>query len=142
MGVVYLILSLMMRITSGEAWKTHLYDTMPYYIQLIILAIGVTTFMVGIVQSYIRFGKSPLFVSYIIKLCFLGILAFIGMPLIILLIENNTRHNRWVPAILLPEVLKIVIFVIVSYQIKVPTSTFGKLNIHGRSFMQQGEKYL
>jgi len=92
----------MMKITDGEANKTHIYDSMPFYGQVIIKSIAFCAFLIGSARSFYSFGKQPSFVVYILSLTLIGILAFIGMPLIVLWAESGSKHDRWVFVSILP----------------------------------------
>lgn len=134
-GFLYIILSLLSKINDGDPTKTHLYDSVSTYIQIIEILIALIAFVLGIVLSCLKFRKNPNITNYMLKLLLLGVFSYLTIPAVVLLAQSVDKHRRWGWVFLWKELMKTAQMAVLCYEVGWRGSVYRKLTIHDRSFM-------
>lgn len=83
-GFISVVLSLLSKINDDDIDKTHIYDSLAIDIQLVLKAIGLCTFLVGIVKYRLTHWKNKGLMKYVLYLGIYGIFCYCSSPVIIL----------------------------------------------------------
>lgn len=141
-GFIYIILSLLSKINDGDPTKTHLYDSISTYIQIVEAFIALIVFILGIVLTYLKFRKDANITNYMTKLLIFGIFCYLTMPGVVLLAEYADKHRRWAWVFTWIELMKTAQMGVLAYQVGSRGSIYSRLTMQDRSFMQHDNKYL
>lgn len=143
LGFVSVVLVMLSKINDSSPDKTHLYDSVPITIQHFFKIVGLLIFMTGIVTFKLRYSKNLNLQTYILKLTILGIFCYLSMPICIILSELLlSKHRLWMPVLMLVEGCRVLQTAILCWQVLDSKSVYGRTTLHGRSFMEVGNKFL
>lgn len=84
MGFISIVLSLLSKINDDDIDKTHIYDSLAIDIQIILKAVGLCTFTVGIIKYRYGHNKNKGLMRYLLGLGLYGVFCYCATPIVIL----------------------------------------------------------